>query len=367
MGDPFRLISEPRSRAESWGKELLDGKKGVICGKPVEGSHNFRVALLEFGADRGWATAGQMRPASPLTIDQEAKVELGCTECGGKTFVTCIGCGKALCELHEDSVMESGHGDYCPACTEFICGACCVALNTYAGRTASTWLNDPEEEQEEEGKQLEDEDDDANERERTKQGTKDDANKNADVVCGNCARIGWPEVCSLACVKATQEDGDCSKLQQLSTAPKEGWGEELEATVDAFLAFQESASQDRLTDLLAQKLTFATNSDETAQALEMFLLTEVLPANKIVRISGLSGRTELNGRIGILLLNLDARPGRAPISLVPTEAAPREWVHAKLTHLRPAPMEEFKAAVAASIQIGKLDRFQDLLIPPEAS
>ena len=197
MGEPVRLISEPRSRAESWGKEPLDGKKGVICGKPVEGSHNFRVALLGFGADRGWATAGQMRPASPLTSDEEAEVELGCTECGGKTFVTCIGCGKALCELHEDSVMESGHGDYCPACTEFICGACCVALNTYAGRTASTWLDDPEEEQEEEGKQLEDEEDDANERERTKQGAKDDANESADVVCGNCARIGWPEVCSL--------------------------------------------------------------------------------------------------------------------------------------------------------------------------
>ena len=36
VGDPFHLISEPRSRAESWGKELLDGKKGVICGKPLK-------------------------------------------------------------------------------------------------------------------------------------------------------------------------------------------------------------------------------------------------------------------------------------------------------------------------------------------
>ena len=160
---------------------------------------------------------------------------------------------------------------------------CVLRSSQYALDEQSTWLNDPEEEQEEEGKQLEDEEDDANERERTKQGAKDDANESADVVCGNCARIGWPEVCSLACEKATQEDGDGSKLQQLSTAPKKSWGEELEATVDAFLAIQESASQDRLTDLLAQKLTFATNSDETAQALEMFLLTEVLPANKIVR------------------------------------------------------------------------------------
>ena len=82
----------------------------------------------------------------------------------------------------------------------------------------------------------------------------------------------------------------------------------------------------------------------------MFLLTEVLPANKIVRISGLSGRTELNGRIGILLLNLDARPGRAPISLVPTEAAPGEWVHAKLTHLRPAPMEEDRRDMPEPLQ-----------------
>ena len=146
--------------------------------------------------------------------------------------------------------------------------------------------------------------------------------------------------------------------------PEDGILEALEAAVDSFLENPQvdELTHDELTDGLAR--AFEKGDGEAANAMEDLLAMVLLPMTKMVRIHGLTGaRVLLNGRLGILVSST-ARAGSAPISLVPTNDSPAEWLNVKLTALRPASIDEFKEAVTGAIQLGKMAKFADLLSRP---
>ena len=146
--------------------------------------------------------------------------------------------------------------------------------------------------------------------------------------------------------------------------------EALEAAVDAFLAIPQAApKEDEFTDRLA--VAQGTSVNEYVSAMERLLTETLLPLNnKMIRICGLADTPKLNGRVGIVLKETKApRPGRVACSLAATETwsgtwSPIEWVHVKLTNLRPATVQELQGAVTAAIGQGKMTSFQELLSPP---
>ena len=110
---------------------------------------------------------------------------------------------------------------------------------------------------------------------------------------------------------------------------EDGLAEALEATVDAFLDTPnvDDKMSDELTDVLAT--AFEKGEGESAHAMEQLLSQVLLPVNKMVRIHGLTEAAELNGRVGVLVSG-SARMGSAPISLVPSDAAPAVQWHLRL-------------------------------------
>ena len=186
-GDPIRLVGEPERRAEAWGLGSLVGKKGHCVGHgsgPTPDLH--AVSLFGLGPTVGSVATSALRPASPFTPAEEEELESGCEVCGGEEFVKCQGCGKALCELHEEGAMECGQGDYCPGCSDFVCDECCVALNEQAGRPALTELN-PERSESSFGSGSDDE------------GSSSSGGLDGKLLCGKCGDLGWPRACAAAC------------------------------------------------------------------------------------------------------------------------------------------------------------------------
>jgi hypothetical protein len=99
-----------------------------------------------------------------------------------------------LCERHEELAIDHQEGDYCPVCSEFVCGECCVALNEQAGREAKSELNSEMSESASDERKLLFSDNDE---------CKDDT----QLLCGGCGPDGWPRKCAIAHAAAARRSG----------------------------------------------------------------------------------------------------------------------------------------------------------------
>ena len=130
---------------------------------------------------------------SDLTTDR-------CNVCGSKqAFVKCQGCGGVLCERHEELAIDATEGDYCPVCSDFVCGDCCMALNEQAGREPKGELNTES---------------------SVASSAGDDGDDRHELLCGGCGAAGWPAQCVAARARLSAIPGSPSR--DSGTPPRNG-------------------------------------------------------------------------------------------------------------------------------------------------